>query len=68
MGTWSLADAPGDMTRVEYRYETEGNMPSDRLTREPRLVEAQDRKAVRRLQSILEEDRDRGGRATVAGR
>lgn len=68
MGTWILSDAPGDMTKVEYRYEAERNMPSDRLRESRGWWKRKTNKAVRRLQSILEENRDRGGRVTVAGR
>ena len=31
MGEWTLHDAPGGMTRVEYRYETQPAKLSDRL-------------------------------------
>lgn len=68
MGTWILSDAPGDMTKVEYHYEAERNMPSDRLREGRGWWKRKTNKAVRRLQSILEENRDRGGRVTVAGR
>ncbi len=56
---------------VEYTLETVPVMPSDRL------MEAlggrvwskrQAAKAMRRLRTILEEDRGRGQRATLAGR
>jgi hypothetical protein len=56
---------------VEYLYETEPALRTDRL------VEAlsgrrgwfrrNSGKALRRLRSILEEDRGRGARATIAG-
>lgn len=68
MGTWTLADAPGDTTRVEYAYEAESNMPSDRLRESRGWWKRRTAKSVRRLASILEENRDRGGRVTVAGR
>jgi uncharacterized protein YndB with AHSA1/START domain len=58
-------------TRVRYVYETEPPLRTDRF------VEAASRrrgwfrrgagKALRRLQGILEENRDRGARATIAG-
>jgi uncharacterized protein YndB with AHSA1/START domain len=69
MGEWTLQDAPGGMTRVEYRYETLPAKLSDRLME---LVAGRSwwkrklSRAVRRLQAILEEDRSRGRRATVA--
>ena len=40
---------------------------SSRRSPAPRLVPARERKALRRLRAILEENRDRGARATVAG-
>lgn len=68
MGTWVLADAPGHTTRVEYSYEAESNMPSDRLRESRGWWKRKSAKSLRRLASILEENRDRGGRVTVAGR
>jgi uncharacterized protein YndB with AHSA1/START domain len=71
IGEWTLHDAPGGMTRVEYRYETQPAKPSDRLME---LVAGHGwwkrklSRAVRRLQTICEEDRARGKRATVAAR
>jgi uncharacterized protein YndB with AHSA1/START domain len=69
VGVWTLQDAPGGTTRVEYRYETQPQTLSDRLMelvagrgwRRRKLA-----RALRRLQAILEENRDRGRRATVA--
>ena len=69
MGIWTLQDAPGGMTRVEYRYETQPRTFSDRAME---LVGGRGwwrrklGRALRRLQAILEEDRDRGARATIA--
>jgi hypothetical protein len=57
------------MTRVDYSYETQPATLSDRLME---LVAGRGwwrrklGRAVRRLQAILEEDRDRGRRATIA--
>lgn len=71
MGTWTLQDAPGGMTRVQYDYETMPALPSDRLME---LVGGRGwwrrklSRSLRRLQAILEEDRDRGRRATIAAR
>ncbi|HMJ02579.1 MAG TPA: SRPBCC family protein [Conexibacter sp.] len=71
MGEWTLYDAPGGMTRVDYRYETQPAKLSDRLME---LVAGRGwwkrklGRALRRLQSILEEDRARGRRATIAAR
>jgi len=71
LGEWTLHDAPGGMTRVEYRYETQPAKPSDRMME---MVAGRGwwkrklSRSVRRLQAILEEDRSRGRRATIAAR
>jgi uncharacterized protein YndB with AHSA1/START domain len=71
MGVWTLRDAPGGMTRVEYSYETAPVKLSDRAME---LIGGRGwwrrklARSLRRLQSILEENRDRGARATVAAR
>ena len=67
---WTLEPDHGG-TRVEYLYESEPALPTDRL------IEAlsgrrggfrrNSGKALRRLRRILEEDRGRGARATVGG-
>ncbi len=71
LGTYTLSPGPSGSTRVEFTLETVPVMPSDRL------MEAlggrawsrhQASRAMRRLRSILEENRGRGKRATVAGR
>jgi uncharacterized protein YndB with AHSA1/START domain len=68
--TWTL-EPHGDATRVEVSAEVEPALPTDRLLEavsgrrgwyKRRLS-----RALERLQSILEEDVDRGRRATVAG-
>jgi uncharacterized protein YndB with AHSA1/START domain len=68
--TWTL-EPSGNATRVEVSTESEPGLPTDKL------MEAVSRrrgwtkrglgKALRRMQSILEEDIDRGKRATVGG-
>jgi uncharacterized protein YndB with AHSA1/START domain len=71
IGVWTLQDAPGGMTRVDYSYETQPKTLSDRLMEFAGGRGWWRRKtgrALRRLQSILEEDRDRGRRATIAAR
>jgi uncharacterized protein YndB with AHSA1/START domain len=71
IGTWTLQDAPGGMTRVQYDYETQPAMPSDRLME---LIAGRGwwrrklGRSLRRLQAVLEENRDRGRRATIAAR
>ena len=67
---WTLEPNAGG-TRLEYVYETEPPLPTDRL------VEAlsgrrgwfrrNGGKGLRRLRSILEENRERGARATIGG-
>jgi uncharacterized protein YndB with AHSA1/START domain len=68
--TWTLSPS-GSATRVEVTTESEPALPTDKL------MEAVSRrrgwtkrglgKSLRRMQSILEEDTDRGKRATVGG-
>jgi hypothetical protein len=67
--TWTLSPAGGG-TKVEYSTETEPKLPTDRIMEAfglRRWFGRGTRKALRRLQSILEEDHDRGARATIAG-
>jgi uncharacterized protein YndB with AHSA1/START domain len=68
---FTLEDAPGDATRLEIMTESEPPLPTDRLletvTGYRGWMKRNTRKAVRRMQSILEENEDRGPRATVAG-
>jgi uncharacterized protein YndB with AHSA1/START domain len=67
--SWTLTPA-GHGTRVEFTTETEPALPTDRIMEGfglRRWSRRNGRKAMLRLQSILEEDHDRGTRATVAG-
>jgi uncharacterized protein YndB with AHSA1/START domain len=68
---WTLDRAPGGGTDVEYMIETEPVLRSDRLvealTGQRGWFKRNVRKALRRLQAILEENEDRGARATVGG-
>jgi uncharacterized protein YndB with AHSA1/START domain len=68
---WTLDVAPGGGTEVELMVESEPALPTDRLleslTGQRGWVNRNARRALRRLQSILEENEDRGARATVAG-
>ncbi len=71
LGTYTLSGGPGGTTRVEYTYETEPPMLSDRLLEAlggRRWNRRQAGRALRRLRSILEENRDRGHRTSVAAR
>ncbi len=67
--TWTLSPS-GSGTRVEYSTEIEPKLPTDRLVEAfglRRWFRRGTKKALKRLQSILEEDYDRGSRTTVAG-
>ena len=68
--TWTLTPS-GSGTKVEHSTEIEPKFPTDRLMEglggKRRWFKRGGRKALKRLQSILEEDHDRGKRATVAG-
>jgi uncharacterized protein YndB with AHSA1/START domain len=67
--TWTLSPS-GSGTRVEYSTETEPKLPTDRFMESlglRRWFTRGSKKALKRLQSILEDGHDRGSRATVAG-
>ena len=68
---WTLDHAPGGGTEVEYMIESEPALPTDRiveaLSGQRGWFKRNVRKSMRRLQAILEENEDRGARATVAG-
>jgi hypothetical protein len=71
LGTFTLTPGPSDTTVVEYTFETEPVMLSDRLMETfggRSWTRRQVARSLRRLRRILEENRDRGARATVAGR
>jgi uncharacterized protein YndB with AHSA1/START domain len=68
MGTWTLSDAPGGLTRVEYTLDMEPRYPSDRLLERRGWRKRKLSRMLRRLQAIFEENRERGGRVTVAAR
>jgi uncharacterized protein YndB with AHSA1/START domain len=71
IGTYILSPGASGTTRVEYTFETAPPLPTDRLME---LIagrswfKRQMGKAMRRLRAILEEDRDRGRRPSVAAR
>jgi hypothetical protein len=70
LGTYTLSPGPGGTTKVEYSLETEPVLLSDRLMEAlsgRRWSRRQAARAMRRLRTILEEDRGRGQRASVAG-
>jgi carbon monoxide dehydrogenase subunit G len=69
--TWTLSPGQGNSTKVEYTLDTDSRLLSDRLHDGligRRWNKRQAGRALRRLRTILEEDRDRGRRATVAAR
>jgi uncharacterized protein YndB with AHSA1/START domain len=71
VGVYTLSPGAGGTTKVEYTLETVPVMPSDRLMDAlggRAWVRRKAAKAMRRLRTILEEGRDRGRRASVAGR
>ena len=71
LGAYTLDQGPGGTTRVQYTFESEPVMPSDRLMEAlggRAWSKRQAARAMRRLRRILEEERDRGRRVTVAGR
>ena len=65
---YELEPAGGHGTRVTMTTETEPKFPSDRLIEAlgRGTVKRGQRKALKRLRSILEEGRERGRRATIA--
>jgi uncharacterized protein YndB with AHSA1/START domain len=71
--TWSewLLEPTSTGTRVEYSYEQSSDVPTDKLVEaaggRKAYVKRNSAKALRRLRSILEENRDRGARASVGG-
>ena len=70
-GEWRLDPAAGGTTRVEFTFETVPVYPSDRIMEivaGRRWYRRKYRRALNRLRNILEENRDRGRRATLAGR
>ncbi|UTI66571.1 SRPBCC family protein [Paraconexibacter antarcticus] len=54
-------------SRVTVTFETEGKYPSDRLFDRRGYYKRRLGKALRRVSSILEDDHDRGTRASIAG-
>ena len=68
--TYTLDPDADDQTEVDLEFETTPVFPSDRLMEaigRPWFARKA-KKGLRRLRSILENDRDRGPRATIAGR
>ena len=69
-GEWRLEPAGATGTRVEYTYETVPALITDKIVdafRGSWWFRHEAKKGMKRLRAILEEGRDRGQRATVAG-
>jgi uncharacterized protein YndB with AHSA1/START domain len=68
---WTLEPAGAGSTRVEFMYESDPPLPSDKLIEavsgRKRWFKRGAKKALKRLRAILEDGRQRGQRATVAG-
>ena len=70
IGTYEIFEGQGgDTSRVEYTYETDAHVPSDVI---PEILggrgwtKRKAKRALRRLRAILEENRQRGQRPSVA--
>ena len=71
MTVYTLEPGPEGSTRVHLRTETVPGTPTDRLLElfgARSWTRRQNRRALHRLRSILEDGKHRGRRATVAGR
>jgi uncharacterized protein YndB with AHSA1/START domain len=69
LGIYTLSVGPSGTTTVEYSYETEPALATDRLMETlggAFWTRRQVRRAIRRLRLVLDEGRDRGRRPTVA--
>jgi uncharacterized protein YndB with AHSA1/START domain len=70
MTVFTLEPHAGGTTKVEITTETEPATISDKIAESMgarRWTRRQNKRALRRLRSILEEDKGRGSRATIAG-
>jgi hypothetical protein len=71
LGIYTLSVGSGQNTNVEYAFETEPSLPTDKLMEAlggAFWVRRQVTRAIRRLRTVLEEGRDRGRRPSVAAR
>ena len=69
LGTYELEPVGSDSTRVTFTFESQPDKLSDRLGESLGArgwLKRKNTRAMRRLRTILEEDRGRGSRATVA--
>jgi uncharacterized protein YndB with AHSA1/START domain len=69
LGVYDLERGSGGTTRVTFTFQSQPKLPSDRFLESfaRPWLKRKLKKSMRRLQSILEEDRDRGTRPTIAG-
>jgi uncharacterized protein YndB with AHSA1/START domain len=70
LGVYTLEPAAAGATRVTFTFQTQPDKATDRLLESLGArfwVKGKLRKAMRRLQTILEEGRGRGERPTIAG-
>jgi uncharacterized protein YndB with AHSA1/START domain len=70
-GVYTLTPGAGGTTRVEFTNEVEPALLTDRILEKfgsRSWLKRKNRKALRRLRSILETGEGRGKRATIAGR
>lgn len=71
LGIYTLSPGPGGTTNLEYSFETEPPLASDRLMEAlggALWVRHQVGRAIRRLRVVLEDGRERGRRPSVAAR
>jgi hypothetical protein len=71
IGTYELVEAHPGVTRVEYTFETDAKVLSDVMAENAfgrSWTRRKAKKAMKRLRAILEEDRMRGKRPSVAAR
>lgn len=71
LGVYTLSAGPGGNTSVEYAFETEPPLPTDRLMEALGggfWTRRQVTRAIRRLRVVLEEGREVGRRPSVAAR
>jgi hypothetical protein len=68
IGTYEIVERHAGVSEVQYTFETDASMPSDRL-REifgRGWTRRKAKKAMSRLRAILEDDRKRGVRPSIA--
>jgi uncharacterized protein YndB with AHSA1/START domain len=71
LGVWTLSPGPAGTTRVQYSFESDTRLPSDRLMEAlggRAWTRRQLARSMRRLRTIIEEDRGRGRRVSIAAR